>query len=116
MEWTAGYGAMMKLVIREPGKKLYREFQLETGTYTLGRDRENDIAIEDEAVSRLHAQIRYEDEAFTLEDLQSKAGVYVNKVKIEGKTPLAEGDEILIGVTEITFESELESAMRGGDD
>lgn len=96
---------MPKLVIREPGKPL-REFPLEKGPYTLGRDEENDIVVSDETVSRKHARIKFENGSFIIQDLKSTAGVYVNRKKIEGECKLNPGDDILIGSTEIEIEEE----------
>lgn len=96
---------MPKLVIREPGKPL-REFQLEKGPYTLGRDEENDIVVSDETVSRKHARIKFENGSFIIEDLKSTSGVYVNRKKIAGECKLNPGDDILIGSTEIAIEEE----------
>jgi pSer/pThr/pTyr-binding forkhead associated (FHA) protein len=96
---------MPKLVIREPGKPL-REFQLEKGPYTLGRDEENDIVVSDETVSRKHARIKFENGSFIIEDLKSTSGVYVNRKKIEGECKVNPGDDILIGSTEIAIEEE----------
>jgi len=96
---------MPKLVIREPGKPL-REFQLEKGPYTLGRDEENDIVVSDETVSRKHARIKFENGCFIIEDLKSTSGVYVNGKKIGQECKLNPGDDILIGSTEIEIEEE----------
>jgi pSer/pThr/pTyr-binding forkhead associated (FHA) protein len=96
---------MLKLVIREPGKQL-REFQLKEEPYTLGRDKQNDIVVSDETVSRKHAQIRFENGCFIIEDLKSTAGVHVNRKRIKQACILSVGDDIFIGSTEINIEEE----------
>jgi len=96
---------MLKLVIREPGKQ-HREFQLKEEPYTLGRDKENDIVVSDETVSRRHAQIRFENGRFIIEDLKSTAGVHVNRKRIKQACILSVGDDIFIGSTEINIEEE----------
>lgn len=96
---------MLKLVIRESGEEP-RDFQLDEGTYTLGRDEESDILFSDEAVSRNHAQISFENGQLEIEDFGSTAGIYVNRNKVREKSPLNPGDEILIGSTKIKIEGE----------
>ncbi len=96
---------MLKLVIREPGEEP-REFQLDEGTYIMGRDEESDILFSDEAVSRSHAQISFEDGQVEVEDFGSTAGIYVNRNKVQEKCPLNPGDEILIGSTKIKIEGD----------
>ena len=96
---------MLKLVIHEPEKETI-EFQLEEKTHTLGRDEACDIVFSDEAVSRNHAQIIFENGQFFIEDLESTSGIYVNRHKAQDKCALNPDDEILIGSTKIKIEGE----------
>ena len=96
---------MLKLVIHEPEKETI-EFQLEEKIYILGRDEECDIVFSDEAVSRNHAQISFENGQFFLEDLESTSGIYVNRSKAREKCSLNPDDEVLIGATKIMIEGE----------
>ncbi len=94
---------MLKLVICEPGKEP-REFQLDEGTYMMGRDGQSDILFSDEAISRSHAQISFENGQIEIEDFGSTAGIYINRNKIQEKCYLNPGDEILIGLTKMKIE------------
>ncbi|NIR52669.1 FHA domain-containing protein, partial [candidate division KSB1 bacterium] len=46
--------------------------------YSIGRGTENEIVIRDDSVSRLHAQIAYEDGSFVICDNESKNGSLLN--------------------------------------
>ena len=58
-------------------------FPLQRITTNIGRKLENDLVIQDALVSRLHAQIRYEEGQFVLYDMESTGGTFVNNKKVE---------------------------------
>jgi pSer/pThr/pTyr-binding forkhead associated (FHA) protein len=65
---------------------------------TIGRKAQNKVHLPSPSVSKEHCEIRREGTRFTIKDLQSTNGVYVNGVKLEpgvGRT-LCHGDSILI--------------------
>ena len=65
--------------------------------WRIGRGRNNDLTIADHSVSRLHAEIRSNEEGqLMLCDLESLNGVFVNDNRIEA-TQLREGDSVEIG-------------------
>jgi DNA-binding winged helix-turn-helix (wHTH) protein len=74
-----------------------REIALPPGECVIGRDRDVVLWIDDESVSRRHARISVGRGAATLEDLNSKNGVFVGGRKISGPVPLADGDVLKIG-------------------
>jgi pSer/pThr/pTyr-binding forkhead associated (FHA) protein len=63
---------------------------------TIGRHPDSDIRLEDVTVSRRHAQLRIADGSYTVADLGSLNGTYVNQERIES-VALEDGDEIQIG-------------------
>ncbi len=69
----------------------------------IGRRSDNDIILEDTAVSRQHAVIIDTDANYVIYDLGSANGVYVRRQRIRSATPLNDGDEIRIGSYEFTF-------------
>ena len=73
----------------------------------IGRDEACPIQIVDETASRRHAQIRYDGaaEIFHALDLESANGMFINDRKVTSETPLADGDVIRIGVSELLFSS-----------
>ncbi len=84
--------------------KSIRDFQLQVGVpITIGRREDNDVAIEDPAVSGHHAKIDALGERFVLIDLQSKNGSFVNEQLVNSHW-LKHGDVINIGDYTLVFE------------
>jgi hypothetical protein len=69
----------------------------------LGRSREADIVLQDPNVSRRHAELRRDDSGWQVVDLGSTNGIKVNGRQVDNQ-PLRPGDQITIGVTDLTFE------------
>jgi hypothetical protein len=69
----------------------------------IGRSREADIVLQDPNVSRRHAEVRREDGAWQIVDLGSTNGIKVNGRRVDHQ-PLRPGDQVTIGVTDLTFE------------
>ena len=74
---------------------------------TVGRDDGCHLQIVDDAVSRRHLQIRLDREhkKYFAQDMQSANGTLVNDHRITGDTPLADGDLIRLGKTQLMFSS-----------
>ncbi|MBN2525457.1 MAG: FHA domain-containing protein [Deltaproteobacteria bacterium] len=64
---------------------------------TLGRLQGNDIVLPLGNVSKKHAQIQLINKEFTVTDIGSTNGTYVNGRKITGPTPLEPGDKVYLG-------------------
>lgn len=77
---------------------------VESEPVLIGRLPECAVVLDDPNVSRRHAEIRRRDDDVVLVDLQSTNGTRVNGVPVRERT-LADGDEISVGTTTITFES-----------
>ena len=69
----------------------------------IGRSREADIVLQDPNISRRHAELRREDGSWQIVDLGSTNGIKVNGRRVDSQ-PLRQGDQITIGVTDLTFE------------
>ena len=95
---------MASLIITS-GKKEGDYYPLGRRTNVIGRDEALLIQILDNMVSRKHLQIRFDEKAnkYYAFDMKSRNGVYVNNQKIEGETPLTDGDVILVGLTTLLF-------------
>jgi pSer/pThr/pTyr-binding forkhead associated (FHA) protein len=63
----------------------------------------NAIALRDPSVSAKHARIVRGADGFTIEDLGSRNGTYVNSEKLSEKRLLAEGDLVRLGKIILTF-------------
>jgi phosphoserine phosphatase RsbU/P len=79
---------------------------LEDEAVSIGRASECTIPIKDRYLSRKHAEIALIDNAWTIRDLGSANGTYLNGSKLERDTPLRSGDRIRLGDTELVYESE----------
>jgi pSer/pThr/pTyr-binding forkhead associated (FHA) protein len=73
-------------------------------TCTIGRIEGNTIHLDDQRASKKHAEVRFENGRFTVNDLGAANGTMVNGSYIDAQ-PLSHGDEILIGRTTLTFEA-----------
>lgn len=69
---------------------------------TIGRKPENDIVIDNLAVSSHHAKLVLEGESYFIEDLNSTNGTFVNDRKIL-KLDLKNKDEVMIGKHSLVF-------------
>ena len=72
----------------------------------LGRSRDCDVQLQDQNVSRHHAEIRPSGGSWIVRDLGSTNGVKVNGRRIQGPQSLKRGDEIQLGTTTVTFDLE----------
>src|ERR1700730_19268917 len=70
---------------------------------TIGRSSRNDICISDPFASRLHAEIRRENDQVMLVDNGSANGTFVNGQRVTGLLPLHIVDIVRIGETEIEY-------------
>lgn len=85
-----------QLVMRSgptPGKA----FSLDKDEIYIGRDVNSDVVISDSEVSRKHARIILQAAGYTLEDLGSTNGTFVNGQRLMGPHLLRPGELILLG-------------------
>ena len=92
---------MAKIIIKFKAS-VRGEVVLRKDSTSIGRTSTNDITIENLAVSRCHAEIIQEEGVFSLLDLQSSNGTFVNGVRTK-QTRLHDGDVILIGKHTLLF-------------
>jgi hypothetical protein len=78
-------------------------FELSGDRVTIGRAADRDITIDDNRVSRRHAEVRLVDDGWVALDLGSSNGTRVGKVRLEPSTPhrLAVGDVISVGPVQL---------------
>lgn len=83
-------------------------FALTSGDLTIGRDGENEIVLAENTVSRRHARVLRDGQGqWTLTDLGSANGVYVNGMRVQ-RAILSMGDEIKIGDNYFRFQADKE--------
>ena len=80
------------------GPRKGQTYQLKVGDNSLGRGAENDMVIEDSAVSRSHAMIRVRPDEMLLVDLGSRGGTKVAGQTLVGKS-IRSGGVVKIGQT-----------------
>jgi pSer/pThr/pTyr-binding forkhead associated (FHA) protein len=69
----------------------------------LGKNPRNDLVIADSSVSTTHAVIRNDNGVYSVSDLGSRNGTYVNGERITEPRKLQHGDVIGLGLTKLTF-------------
>ena len=76
---------------------------LDSERLTVGTLESNDMVVDDEGVSRVHAVLERFGEAWCVRDLGSRNGTFVNGGRIIGERALHPGDEILLGKLRLLF-------------
>src|SRR5271157_4298061 len=87
----------MAKVLLKFKEAVIREIPLDQDVMTIGRKTDNDIVIDNQAVSGYHARIKKEVNSLFIEDASSLNGTFINGQKIS-KGELHNGDVVLIGV------------------
>jgi pSer/pThr/pTyr-binding forkhead associated (FHA) protein len=77
-------------------------FLLDHDVTTSGRHPDSDIFLDDVTVSRRHAEFHRDSGIFTVRDVGSLNGTYVNRERVESAT-LSNGDEVQIGKFRLVF-------------
>ena len=89
------------LVVRR-GPNQGSTFLLDAERTTVGRLTDSDIFLDDVTVSRKHAEFVRSGSEYTIRDVGSLNGTYVNGERVE-QTELASGDEVQIGKFKLGF-------------
>ena len=90
---------MLQLVVSQPAER--PPFPLAGGRVVIGRELGSDLLLDDSSVSRHHAEIVREGDVWTIRDLGSTNGVYVNDALV-AQARLAAGDRLRLGVFELS--------------
>src|SRR5215211_2370561 len=82
-----------------------RRYKLADGEYVIGRRSDCQIFVPDMRVSRQHARVwKAPDERWSLEDLGSNNGTFLNGIKLQGAMLIKHQDEISISNNRIRVE------------
>lgn len=81
-----------------------RDFRLVDGKNTMGTAADCDVVLTDPYLSSKHAVIRHENGTFTLSDLDSTNGTFVNERRIS-RMDIIDNDKVRLGRTELKFKS-----------
>jgi hypothetical protein len=90
------------LVVRSGGGMAGQSFQPAEGRTLIGRSPDCEVFLDDVTVSRRHAELVRDADTFTIRDLGSLNGTYVNRKRIESAV-LEDDDEVQIGKYRLTF-------------
>ena len=69
----------------------------------IGRAPTNDIVLQDSYVSSEHALLTRKDGIWSVKDLDSTNGTYVNRLPVHGDVQIKHGDVVQIGRTKLKF-------------
>jgi len=90
------------LLVVQRGPNAGSRFLLDSDLTLVGRHPDSDIFLDDVTVSRRHAEFYRSGNRFTVRDVGSLNGTYVNRERIE-ETDLTGGDEVQVGKFRLLF-------------
>ena len=96
----------MAVLVAAKGPNAGQRFTLDGDAALIGRQPDVAVYLDSLSVSRHHARIVCQADACFIEDLGSSNGTYVNGVRIVGRAPLTEHDELRIGPYTFQLQSE----------
>jgi FHA domain len=100
---------MPRLVLKFGSAEL-KEVPMGTRPVTIGRAPDNDIQVDNLAVSNYHARVYVEAGSLVLEDLNSLNGSFLNEMRVE-RAMLKDGDRIQVGKHEIVVDQAHDAAV-----
>jgi pSer/pThr/pTyr-binding forkhead associated (FHA) protein len=90
------------LLVVQRGPSAGSRFLLDTEVVSAGRHPDSEIFLDDVTVSRRHAEFRRTPDGFTVADVGSLNGTYVNRDRID-ELALQGGDEVQIGKYRLVY-------------
>jgi predicted component of type VI protein secretion system len=104
---------MARLVVKF-GSQVLREIPIGERSLTIGRSPDNDVHIDNLAVSDHHARLYAENGRMVIEDLGSLNGTYVNDARVN-RVVLRDGDDIRIGMHQLQLDTVHETSTTIAD-
>ena len=90
------------MLVVQKGPSAGSRFLLDQDEVTAGRHNDSEIFLDDVTVSRRHAEFHRTGETFTVSDVGSLNGTYVNRDRID-TVQLTDSDEVQIGKYRLVF-------------
>jgi hypothetical protein len=88
------------------GEQKGEDFRIREGPNTIGSEPDADIVVRDAAIAGKHASLRYKDQKFTITDLDSSNGTFLNdRPDPIAREELKDNDIIRIGEVALKFKS-----------
>ena len=86
------------------GDQKGEDFRIREGPNTIGSASDADIVLRDTAISGKHASLRYKDQKFTITDLDSTNGTFLNdRADPIAREELKDNDVIRVGAVTLKF-------------
>lgn len=98
----SAFGRHQGLFVINQGPKAGARYALDADLVAVGRDPQSDIFLDDITVSRLHAEIARDGARYSIRDVGSLNGTYVNRQLVD-QGELNEGDEVQVGKFKLVF-------------
>ena len=95
---------MPDLVVRPSSGRPYEVDLGARNQVSVGRGPDNDIVVNDPALSRRHAVFVRSPSGWEIYDVETRNGTYVNDKHLQTRTALRAGDVIKLGRTELAFQ------------
>jgi hypothetical protein len=93
------------VVVKSPDLEEGLDYELNSAQLTIGRGRQNDIAIStDEYASARHARFEPRQDGVWVQDLGSTNGTYLNGARLDHPRRLTRGDIVRVGETDLRFD------------
>jgi hypothetical protein len=88
------------------GQQKGEDFRIREGPNTIGSAPDADVVLRDTAISGKHASLRYKDQKFTITDLDSTNGTFLNdRADPIAREELKDNDIVRIGEVTLKFKS-----------
>ena len=98
----SAFGRHRGLFVVNQGPNAGARYALDSDLVSVGRDPGSDIFLDDITVSRRHAEVARDGARYSIRDVGSLNGTYVNR-RIVDQGELNEGDEVQVGKFKLVF-------------
>jgi len=116
-EEAAAVGALPSgsaILIIHQGRGTGARFLLDQDSVIVGRHPDAHVFLDDVTVSRRHAEFRRHGTVFSVRDLGSLNGTYLDGVLFDGEMPLRDGQDLQVGKFRLTFYASRRDLPRAG--
>jgi phosphoserine phosphatase RsbU/P len=101
----------MALLITLQGPEAGRKYPLAGDCTVLGRQYDSHICLTGKAISRQHARILYQNNAYIVEDMESSNGTFLNGLRLEANVPTAISDHDRLQIGPYVFSLRVDGSL-----